>query len=51
MLIRLDFTRVRALMAALEDPAKRKAEVYKQGQWERGGYLRSECWDVCGGLD
>lgn len=35
-----DFTRVRTLIAALEDPEKRSQEVYQQGQWERGGYLR-----------
>jgi CheY-like chemotaxis protein len=34
----LDFTRVRDLFKALEDPEKRKSEVYRQGQWERGGY-------------
>lgn len=39
----LDFNRVRALIAGLTDPAKRKAEVYVSGQWERGGYLRGEC--------
>jgi len=36
----LDFSRVRKLMAALEDPSKRSEEVYVQGHWERGGYLR-----------
>ncbi|WWD05979.1 hypothetical protein V865_004064 [Kwoniella europaea PYCC6329] len=36
----LDFARVRVLLAALEDPVKRSAEVYVQGQWEKGGYLR-----------
>jgi len=36
----LDFPRVRVLFAGLEDPAKRSAEVYVQGQWEKGGYLR-----------
>ncbi|WRT63488.1 uncharacterized protein IL334_000393 [Kwoniella shivajii] len=36
----LDFARVRALFAGLEDPAKRSAEVYEQGQWEKGGYLK-----------
>ena len=35
----LDFTRVRDLFKALQDPEKRKAEVYRQGQWERGGYF------------
>lgn len=38
----LDFARVRALLAALQDPAKRDAEVYVSGQWERGGYFRGE---------
>ncbi|WWC66984.1 uncharacterized protein I206_100891 [Kwoniella pini CBS 10737] len=37
----LDFARVRTLLAALEDPAKRSAEVYEQGHWEKGGYLRA----------
>ena len=37
---RADFARVRALLAALEDPVKRSAEVYVQGNWERGGYLK-----------
>lgn len=27
-------------MAGLEDPVKRSAEVYVQGHWEKGGYLR-----------
>ncbi|ORY31988.1 hypothetical protein BCR39DRAFT_504567 [Naematelia encephala] len=36
----LDFSRVRALLAALDDPEKRSAERYVQGHWERGGYLR-----------
>ncbi|KAK8845299.1 hypothetical protein IAR55_006012 [Kwoniella newhampshirensis] len=36
----LDFARVRVLFAGLENPAKRSAEVYVQGQWEKGGYLR-----------
>ncbi|WWC85641.1 uncharacterized protein L201_000507 [Kwoniella dendrophila CBS 6074] len=36
----LDFARVRVLLSALEDPVKRSAEVYEQGQWEKGGYLR-----------
>ncbi|OCF33164.1 hypothetical protein I316_05209 [Kwoniella heveanensis BCC8398] len=36
----LDFARVRILFAGLEDPAKRSAEVYQQGHWEKGGYLR-----------
>ncbi|WWD22241.1 hypothetical protein CI109_106732 [Kwoniella shandongensis] len=36
----LDFARVRVLFAGLEDPAKRSAEVYVQGQWEKGGYLK-----------
>jgi len=35
----LDFTRVRDLFKALQNPEKRKAEVYRQGQWERGGYF------------
>lgn len=38
----LDFTRVRSLLAALQDPAKRDTEVYVQGHWERGGYFRGE---------
>jgi hypothetical protein len=38
----IDFPRVRILFAGLEDPAKRSAEVYVQGHWERGGYLRGE---------
>lgn len=36
----LDFPRVRKLLAALEDPQSRSEEVYAQGHWERGGYLR-----------
>ncbi|WVF66288.1 hypothetical protein IAT40_001028 [Kwoniella sp. CBS 6097] len=36
----LDFARVRVLFAGLEDPVKRSAEVYQQGYWEKGGYLR-----------
>lgn len=36
----LDFGRVRDLFKALEDPVKRRQEMYVQGQWERGGYLR-----------
>jgi CheY-like chemotaxis protein len=38
-----DFNRVRAILAALEDPIQRSKEVYVQGQWERGGYLQGEC--------
>ena len=38
----LDFTRVRTLLAGLQDPAKRDNEVYVSGQWERGGYFRGE---------
>ena len=38
----LDFNRVRLLLLALEDPAKRSKEVYQQGKWEKGGYLRGE---------
>jgi hypothetical protein len=37
-----DFSRVRALLSALEDKDLRSVEVYVQGHWERGGYLRSE---------
>ncbi|WVQ93907.1 hypothetical protein IAU59_000985 [Kwoniella sp. CBS 9459] len=36
----LDFVRVRVLLSALEDPVKRSAEVYQQGHWEKGGYLK-----------
>ncbi|WVR03334.1 hypothetical protein IAU60_000325 [Kwoniella sp. DSM 27419] len=36
----LDFARVRVLFAGLESPEKRSAEVYVQGHWEKGGYLR-----------
>lgn len=35
----LDFSRVRVLLSGLQDPAKRDAEVFVQGQWERGGYF------------
>jgi CheY-like chemotaxis protein len=38
----LDFARVRALLAALQNPQKRSDEVYVQGHWERGGYLKGE---------
>lgn len=38
----LDFSRVRVLLAGLQNPDKRDAEVYVQGQWERGGYFYSE---------
>ena len=38
----LDFSRVRIILAALETPAKRAQEVYVQGNWERGGFLRGE---------
>ena len=38
----LDFSRVRVMLAALEDPQKRTQELYQQGHWERGGYLRGE---------
>lgn len=38
----LDFSRVRVLLNGLQDPAKRDAEVYVQGQWERGGYFHGE---------
>ncbi|WVW81624.1 hypothetical protein I302_103619 [Kwoniella bestiolae CBS 10118] len=41
----LDFSRVRVLLAALEDPVKRSAEVYVNGHWEKGGYLRGDCDD------
>lgn len=33
---------MRALLAALQNPQKRSDEVYVQGHWERGGYLRGE---------
>ncbi|TYJ55053.1 hypothetical protein B9479_004276 [Cryptococcus floricola] len=36
----LDFSRVRAILAGLQDPSKRSEEVYKQGNWEAGGYFR-----------
>lgn len=36
----LDFNRLRALLGALLDSDKRAAEIYRQGQWERGGYFR-----------
>jgi len=37
-----DFARVHTLLTALRDPtgAKRNAEVYKKGNWERGGFLK-----------
>ena len=38
----LDFSRVRVLLSGLQDPAKRDAEVFVQGQWERGGYFYGE---------
>ncbi|ODN75792.1 hypothetical protein, variant [Cryptococcus amylolentus CBS 6039] len=36
----LDFSRMRAILAGLQDPSKRSEEVYKQGNWEAGGYFR-----------
>lgn len=38
----LDFSRVRAILEGLESSEKRAAEVYQQGNWERGGYLKGE---------
>ncbi len=38
----IDFSRVRRLLLGLEDVEKRSAEVYVQGHWEKGGYLRGE---------
>ncbi|KAE8542982.1 hypothetical protein D1P53_000469 [Cryptococcus gattii VGV] len=38
----LDFSRVRAILEGLENSDKRAAEVYRQGNWERGGYLKGE---------
>lgn len=37
----LDFNRVRKILAALENPEKRTAEVHVQGQWERGGFFHA----------
>lgn len=38
----LDFARVRTLLKAVQDKtgAKRNAEVYSKGNWERGGFLK-----------
>lgn len=36
----LNFKRLRALLEALLDPSKRAEEIYRPGQWERGGYFR-----------
>ncbi|WVQ76469.1 hypothetical protein IAR50_006137 [Cryptococcus sp. DSM 104548] len=36
----LNFSRIRTILAGLQDPAKRLEEVYKQGHWEAGGYFR-----------
>ncbi|ODO01841.1 hypothetical protein L198_02568 [Cryptococcus wingfieldii CBS 7118] len=36
----LDSSRMRAILAGLQDPSKRSEEVYKQGNWEAGGYFR-----------
>lgn len=38
----IDFSRVRAILEGLESSEKRVAEVYQQGNWERGGYLKGE---------
>lgn len=38
----IDFSRVRAILEGLENSDKRAAEVYRQGNWERGGYLKDE---------
>ncbi len=38
-----DFNRVRIMLKGLHDPTVRAAEVYKQGHWEEGGYLRGQC--------
>lgn len=38
----IDFSRVRAILEGLENSDKRAAEVYRQGNWERGGYLKGE---------
>ncbi|BEI82425.1 hypothetical protein CcaverHIS002_0302930 [Cutaneotrichosporon cavernicola] len=41
----LQFNRLRALLAALIDSEKRVQEIYRPGEWERGGYFR-DGWKV-----
>lgn len=47
MLRESDFSRARALLKGLQDQDRRSAEVYVQGQWEKGGYFRCELRCFC----